>query len=99
MNGTSGFQEVRFSTSRSPLYRFLQEQQPQFRTGSRQLLCTQELPLMMPQVRTKNRFLPSSQPPITSYTGISTKREKVPDTIFMLYMLSSSPCAKTGLGI
>ena len=35
MNGTSGFQEVRSSTSRSPIsYRFLHEQRHQFGTGS-----------------------------------------------------------------
>jgi hypothetical protein len=56
MNGTSGFQEVRSSTSRSPLSRFLQEQRHRFGTGSRHILHTHEL------------------------TGISTKREKVPNT-------------------
>lgn len=34
MNGISGFREVRSSTFRSPAYRFLQEQRPQFGTGS-----------------------------------------------------------------
>ena len=34
MNGTSGFQEVRSSTSRSPSYRFLHEQQHQSEQGS-----------------------------------------------------------------
>lgn len=41
MNGTLGFQEVRSSTSRSPSYRLLHEQQPQFRTGAWHLLRTQ----------------------------------------------------------
>jgi hypothetical protein len=33
MNGTSGFQEMQSSTPRSPSYRLLHEQQPQFGTG------------------------------------------------------------------
>jgi len=63
MNGPSGFQEVRSSPSRSPSYRFLQEQQPQFGTGSWHLIRTDDL--------------------IALSTGISTKREIVPDTVFM----------------
>ena len=61
MNGTSGFQEVRSSTSRSPAYRFLHEQRHQFGTGSWHLFRTHDL--------------------IALSTGISTKREKVPDTV------------------
>ena len=61
MNGTSGFQEVRSSTSRSP-YRFLHEQRHRLRTGAWHLLHTHDL--------------------IALSTGISTKRETVPDTIF-----------------
>jgi hypothetical protein len=60
MNGTSGFQEVRSSTSRSSTNRLLQEQRHQFGTCSRDLSCTNDL-----------IFLSS---------GISTMREKVPDT-------------------
>jgi hypothetical protein len=41
MNDTSGFREVRSSTSRSPSYRLLYEQQPQFGTGAWHLLHTQ----------------------------------------------------------
>lgn len=40
MNGTLGFQEVRSSISRSPSYRLLHEQQPQFGTESWHLLLT-----------------------------------------------------------
>ena len=42
MNGTSGFQEVRSTTSQSSTSRFLHEQEPQFGTGSRQLLRTRD---------------------------------------------------------
>ena len=59
MNGTSGFQEVRSSTSRSP-NRFLHEQRHRFGIGSWHLLHTHD--------------------PIALFTGISTKRVKVPDT-------------------
>jgi len=63
MKGTSGFQEVRSSTSRSPAYRLLQEQQHQFGTSSWHFLHTHDL--------------------IARSTGISTKHETVPDTVFM----------------
>ena len=63
MKGTSGFQEVRSSTSRSPAYRLLQEQQHQFGTGAWHLFPTHDL--------------------IALSTDISTKRETVPDTVFM----------------
>ena len=69
MNGTSGFQEARTSTSRSPSYRLLHEQQLQFGTDSWHLLRTHDL--------------------IALSTGISTKREKVPDTIFMPLLSSN----------
>jgi hypothetical protein len=42
MNGTSGFQEVRSSPSRSPSYRLLDEQQHQFGTGSWHFLHTHD---------------------------------------------------------
>ncbi len=70
MSGTSGFQEVRSSTSRSPAYRLLHEQQPQFGTGCWPLLSIHNL--------------------ITLSTGITTKREKPPDTIFMLPIRTNS---------
>jgi len=70
MNGTSGFQEVRSSTSRSPSYRLLHEQQPQFGTGAWHLLRTHDF--------------------IALSSGISTKREKVPGTIFMQVVLMIS---------
>ena len=63
MNGTSGFQEVQSSTSRSLSHQFLHEQRHQFGIGSRQLLYAHDL--------------------IALSTGISTKREKVPSTMFM----------------
>lgn len=48
MNGTSGFQEVQSSTSRSPVYPLLQKQQPQIGTGVWHLLPIKELPRMTP---------------------------------------------------
>ena len=63
MNGTSGFQEVRCSTSRSSPYRFLHEQRRQFGTGAWHHHHIHEL--------------------IALFTGISAKREKVPETLFM----------------
>ncbi len=63
MNGTSGFREVRSSTSRSPTNRLLHEQRHQFGTGSWHLLRTHDL--------------------IALSTDISTKRETVPDTVFI----------------
>ena len=60
MNGTSGFLEVRSSTSRSPSYRFLHEQRYRFGAGAWHLLCTHDL--------------------ISPCTGVSTKREPVPET-------------------
>jgi hypothetical protein len=42
MNGTSGFQEMRSSISRSSTNRFLDEQQHQFGTGFWQLLRTHD---------------------------------------------------------
>jgi hypothetical protein len=59
MNGTSGFQEVPSSTSRSSAGRFLDEQRHQFGKSSWHLLRTHDL--------------------IALSTGISSKREKVPD--------------------
>ena len=63
MNGTSGFQEVRSSPSRSPSYRLLHEQQYQFGTSS--------------------WHLPRTHDHIALSTGVSAKRDKVPDTIFI----------------
>ena len=42
MNGTSGFQEMRSSTSRSSTNRFLHEQRDRFGTGACHLLCTHD---------------------------------------------------------
>ena len=64
MNGASGFQEVRSSTSRSPSYRLLHEQQHRFGTDTWHLLRTQDL--------------------IARSRGISTKREKVPNSCSVL---------------
>ena len=76
MNGTSGFQEVRASRSRSPSCGFLHEQQHQFGEGAWHLLNTHDL--------------------IAPFKGISTKREKVPDTVFPTIFPDPSPncCAR-----
>ena len=79
MNGTSGFQEVRSSTSRSPSYRFLHEQRHRFGTGSWYLLHTKELLLMEPQVRMMPPLLSSSQNRIASSTAQSMKLANAPD--------------------
>ena len=63
MNGTSGFQEVRSLTSRSPSSRFQHEQWHQFRTGALHPFHTHDL--------------------IARSRGISIKRGKVPETLFM----------------
>ena len=42
MNGTSGFHEVRSSTSRSPSHRFLQEQRHRFGSGAWRLFDTHD---------------------------------------------------------
>ena len=63
MNGTSGFQEVRSTTSRSPSFRLLYEQRRQFVRSAWQLFRTHDL--------------------IALSTDINTKREKVPNTIFI----------------
>ena len=59
MNGTSGLQEVQSSASRSPSYRFLQEQQHLFRTNSQPYLATEELTGKAPHVR----MMPYPPPP------------------------------------
>jgi hypothetical protein len=58
MNGTSGFQEVRSSTSRSPAYQFLHEQRHQCGTGFRLLLHTHNLiALSKASAQSEKRFL------------------------------------------
>jgi hypothetical protein len=64
MNGSSGFQKVRSSPSRSPSDYVIHEQRHQFGKGSWHLLHIHGL--------------------IDLFTGISTKREKVPDGIPVL---------------
>ncbi len=80
MNGTSGFQEVRSSTSRSPSFRFLHEQQPQFGTGVWRLLATKELPRMAPHVRMMTPLPPPSLNRIAFLTYKNTKTEHVRET-------------------
>ena len=60
MNGTSGFQEGRSSTSRSSTNRLLHEQQHQFDTGFWHLFPTHDL-AVSPQasVRSEKKFLTS----------------------------------------
>ena len=60
MNGTSGFQEVQSSASRSPLYRFLQEQQHRFGTDALHLLYTYDLFALATGIRTKREKAPNS---------------------------------------
>jgi filamentous hemagglutinin family protein len=88
MNGTSGFQEVRSSTSRSPSYRFLHEQRHQFVTGAWYLLHTKELPRLAPQVSMITRLLSSSQNRSAYRANISGMREQVPDTFFGSILLA-----------
>ena len=66
MNGTSGFQEVRSSTSRSPSYRFLHEQRHRFGTGAWHLFRTHDLIALSTGISTKReRFLNISPCPIS----------------------------------
>ena len=60
MNGTSGFQEVRSSTSRSPAYRFLHEQRHQFGTGFCQFLPTHDLTVLSIGISTKREEVPDA---------------------------------------
>jgi hypothetical protein len=60
MNGTSGFQEVRSSTSRSPAYRFLQEQRHRFETVARYLLRTHDLIALSTGISSKLDKVPYS---------------------------------------
>ena len=60
MNGTSGFQVVLSSTSRSPSYRFLQEQQPQFGTGAWHILLTHDLINLITGITTKRETFPDT---------------------------------------
>ncbi len=56
MNGTSGFQEVRSSTSRSSTYRLLHEQRHHLGTGARRLLRTHDLIARSIGIRTKREW-------------------------------------------
>ena len=60
MKGTSGFQEVRSSTSRSPAYRLLQEQQHQFGTGAWHLFPTHDLIALSTDISTKQETVPDT---------------------------------------
>jgi len=77
MNGTSGFREVRSSTSRSPTNRLLREQRHLFGTGSWPLLATEELTRMAPHVRTRPYLPPPSLNRIAFLTNTTTKTEHV----------------------
>ncbi len=81
MNGTSGFQEVRSSTSQLQSSRLLHEQRHQFGRGAWHLLRTKELLRMATQVRMKNRLLPSSFDRIALCPGIRAIRETAPATV------------------
>jgi hypothetical protein len=81
MNGTSGFQEVRPSTSRSPSYRFLHKQQCRFGTGAWYLFRTKELPWMAPAVRIrKNCHLSPCYGLIAPWTDIGGSPGQVSNT-------------------
>jgi hypothetical protein len=59
-NGTSGFQEVRCSTSRSSSSHFLHEQRPQFGTGAWHLLHIQDLIALSTGISTKQEQVPDT---------------------------------------
>ena len=64
MNGTSGFQAVRSSTSRSPSCRFLHEQRRQFGTGAWRFLRTHDLIALSTSIsQSEKRFLTPSRLP------------------------------------
>jgi hypothetical protein len=69
MNGTSGFQEVQSSASRSPLYRFLHEQRHQHKQVPGTLLPNRVSLRMTPQVRMKPPLPPASQNHIATLTA------------------------------
>ena len=78
MNGTSGFQEVRSNTSRSPSSRFLQEQRHQFGTGSRRLyyLVIQILSfllLWLPYLSSFSRAQVPAPPNSITSSGLNTQ--------------------------
>jgi hypothetical protein len=60
MNGTSGFQEVRSSTSRLQSNRFLREQRHRFETGSWQLLRTHDLIAFSAGISAKREKVPDT---------------------------------------
>jgi len=60
MNGTSGFQAVWASTSRSHSHRFLHEQRPQFGTGSWPLFRTHDLIALSAGISTKRETVPDT---------------------------------------
>ena len=60
MNGTSGFQEVRSPSSRSPLYRFLREQLDRFGTGIWRLLHTHDRIALSTDICMKQETVPTA---------------------------------------
>ena len=60
MNGTSGFQEVRSSISRSSTNRLLDEQQPQFGIGSGNRFRTHNLIAPSTGISTKRHMAPET---------------------------------------
>jgi len=60
MNGTSGFQEVQSSTSRSPSYQFLHEQQHLFGTGAWHPLRTHNLIALSTGISSKQEMVPDN---------------------------------------
>ena len=90
MNGASGLQEARSSTSRSSTNRLLHEQDHRFGTGSCQLFPHYELPLIGPQVRMMTPLLTASQNRAASLTANRIIQEKIPNSFpYPLAMLHS----------
>jgi hypothetical protein len=85
MNGASGFQEVRSSSSRSPTSRFLREQRHQCGTGFGHFLHAKKLPRMVPQVRMKNCFLLST--PIPTNSCLNIRRVQIDKSVHPFTLL------------
>jgi len=73
MNGTSGFQEERSSTSRSPWSRLLHEQRHRFGTGACRLLRTHNLIALSKRISTKRE----NHSYLTPFLFFQTQRSKV----------------------
>ena len=91
MNDASGFREVRSSFSRSPSYRFPEEQRHQLGTGSWSLLGTPQShqSLLYASVQTEKSSWNHFHARTASFTANSIKRTKVPGSfVFLLLVLA-----------